>query len=83
MRTQSPAPCPPAECYPGNVPAKDRYHPHIVDALVRDRVLYLAVRGQVYRDVFREPMGAMLVDNGRVRLMVFDPERREVEQWIP
>jgi len=56
------------------------------DALARkepDRTLYVAVRSQVYRDIFLEPMGAMILENGRLRLLVFDPERREVVQWIP
>ena len=56
------------------------------DALARrepDRVLYVAVRAQVYRDVFQDPMGAMVLENGRLRLVVFDPNRREVVQWIP
>lgn len=56
------------------------------DALARrepDRTLYVAVRAQVYRDVFQDPMGAMVLENGRLRLVVFDPERREVVRWIP
>jgi hypothetical protein len=48
-----------------------------------DRTLYVAVRAQVYRDVFGEPLGKMLVDNGCVRLLVFDPSKREVVQWVP
>jgi hypothetical protein len=138
------------------VPARDRYHPHVVDALIRDgwtithdpltvrigvkdmfvdlgaerflgaekgarriavevksfigpsetrelevtlgqfvlygdalartqpeRTLYVAVRRQVYEEVFEEPMGKMLLDNGRLRLIVFDPDQREVYRWIP
>jgi hypothetical protein len=56
------------------------------DALARtqpDRTLYVAVRRQVYEEVFEEPMGKMLLDNGRLRLIVFDPDQREVYRWIP
>lgn len=56
------------------------------DALARkepDRVLFVAVRTQVYRDVFLDPIGAMVLESGRLRLLVFDPERREIERWIP
>jgi hypothetical protein len=56
------------------------------DALARtepDRTLYVAVRRQVYEEVFEEPMGKMLLDNGRLRLIVFDPDEREVYRWIP
>ena len=35
------------------------------------------VRTQVYQ----EPMGGMVLENGRLRLLVFDPDRREVVQW--
>jgi hypothetical protein len=45
--------------------------------------LYVAVREQVYDEVFEEPMGKMLLDNGRLRLIVFDPDQREVLRWIP
>ena len=56
------------------------------DALARkdpERTLYVAVRAQVYRDVFQDSMGAMVLENGRLRLLVFDPDRREVVRWIP
>lgn len=48
-----------------------------------DRCLYLAVRLQVYRDVFEDPLGKLLVDAGSVRLLVFDPHERKVVRWIP
>lgn len=138
------------------MPARDRYHPHVVDALIRDgwvithdpltvrvgakdmfidlgaerflgaekagrkiavevksfigssevrelevalgqfvlygdalagvepeRTLYVAVRAEVYEDIFEEPIGLMLLKNARLRLLVFDPEQREVVRWIP
>jgi XisH protein len=48
-----------------------------------DRVLYVAVRAEVYEDLFEEPIGVMLLKNGRLRLVVFDPDQREVLRWIP
>ncbi len=118
------------------MPAKDRFHPHVVDALIRDgwtvthdplairvgrkiavevksflgaseihdlevalgqfvlysealadtdpdRVLYIAVRLKTYEELFEEPLGSRLVSRGRLRLLVFDPDRREVLRWIP
>jgi hypothetical protein len=56
------------------------------DALSRlepDRTLYVAVRSQVYEDFFREPVCTMLLENGRLRLVVFDPDDRAVVRWIP
>lgn len=48
-----------------------------------DRTLYVAVRIEVFEGIFEEPMGSMLIKNGRLRLLVFDPDRREVMRWIP
>lgn len=48
-----------------------------------DRVLYIAVRLKTYEELFEEPLGSRLVSRGRLRLLVFDPDRREVLRWIP
>ena len=56
------------------------------DALARtqpDRTLYIAVRRQVHTEIFEEPMGKMLLENGRLRLLVFDADAREIIRWIP
>ena len=55
------------------------------DALARvepERALFLAVREQVYRDLFEEPIGEPLLGVERVRLMVFDEARREIVRWV-
>ena len=48
-----------------------------------NRVLYLAVREAVYLAVFEEPIGKVLLENERVRLIIFDPHAEEIVQWIP
>jgi hypothetical protein len=58
-----------------------------VDALEQsptesDRTLFLAVREITYEDVFAEPLGKMMLDNKRLRLIVFDPKSEEITQWI-
>lgn len=56
------------------------------DALARlepERTLYVAVRSKVFHDLFEEPIGQMILANGRLRLIVFDPEQRKVIRWIP
>jgi hypothetical protein len=45
-------------------------------------VLFLAVREQVFFDIFEEPIGTMLIDNGRVRLIVIDVARQEIVRWV-
>jgi len=55
------------------------------DALARvepERALFLAVREQVYRDLFEEPVGEPLLGDGRVRLIVVDEARREIVRWV-
>ncbi len=48
-----------------------------------DRVLYLAVRATTYEEIFGEPIGKMLVENKRLRLVVFDINTDKIVQWIP
>lgn len=57
------------------------------DALARsetqsDRILFLAIRDDVYEEIFVEPIGQMLLDNQRLRLIVFDEILEEVVRWI-
>ena len=47
------------------------------------RVLYLAVPTDVLRDVFKEPLGELLLKNNLVRVIGFDPETEEIVAWIP
>ena len=47
-----------------------------------DRTLYLAIRTAVFESLFTEPIGRILLNNQRVRLIVFDPYTEEVVQWI-
>lgn len=55
------------------------------DILLRtqpDRVLYLAIRESTYADIFEEPIGEILLENHRVKLIVFDPTKEETVKWI-
>jgi hypothetical protein len=48
-----------------------------------DRVLYLAVNEEIFVDLFEEPIGKLLIANGRVRLLVFDQQQEVIRQWTP
>jgi len=48
-----------------------------------DRELYLAVPEEIFADLFEEPIGKLLIENQRLRLMVFDPFREVILKWIP
>jgi hypothetical protein len=47
-----------------------------------DRTLYLAIRESTYVDIFQEPIGQILLENQRVRLIVFDPRKEVILKWI-
>jgi len=48
-----------------------------------DRVLYLAVRDSTYGELFEEPVGTLLLENQRLRLIVFDADAEVIVKWIP
>lgn len=48
-----------------------------------NRVLYLAIRVAIFENIFEEPIGRILLENQRLRLVVFDPEAEVIVKWIP
>lgn len=58
------------------------YH-DILARLEPHRVLYLAVTDATYDDVFQEGMGQLLLDNGRLKMLVLNPETEVIERWTP
>ncbi len=58
------------------------YH-DILSRTEPDRMLYLAVREAVCASVFEEPIGQILLENQRVKLIVFDPQVEVIVKWIP
>lgn len=47
------------------------------------RRLFLAVPRGAYEGIFQDPLGELLLRNQRIMLIVFDPAREEITQWIP
>jgi hypothetical protein len=58
------------------------YH-DILTRIEPDRMLYLAIREAIFVDLFEEPIGRILLENQRVRIIVFDPQAEEIVKWIP
>ena len=58
------------------------YH-DILARVEPDRELYLAVTATAYEDVFHDPIGELLLANGRLKLLVFDAETEVIQQWTP
>ena len=48
-----------------------------------DRILYLAVHEGVWLGIFAEPIGKLLLDNQRIKLLVFDRRAEVILRWIP
>ena len=47
-----------------------------------DRTLYLSIRASSYDSAFHEGVGAMVLRNKAIRLLVFDEVTEEITQWI-
>jgi len=48
-----------------------------------ERVLYLTVHEEVLLGIFDEAIGRLLLENQRVKLLVFDRREEVVLRWIP
>lgn len=55
---------------------------NVLNATEPDRNLYLAIRKIVFKDLFEEPIGILLIKNERLKLIVFDPSKEEIVRWI-
>ncbi|MGK7877870.1 MAG: XisH family protein [Xenococcaceae cyanobacterium] len=55
---------------------------NILEEIESDRLLYLAIRQATYREIFSEPIGMLVVQKNSIRLLVFDPKKEEITQWI-
>ena len=65
---------------PDATPQKEPVKTH---RYMRREQLYLAIRETVFHDLFEEPIGQILLENQRVRLLIFEPQTEEIKQWIP
>ncbi len=46
-----------------------------------ERVIYLAIPVNVFRDIFSEPIGQILLRKTDLRLLVFNPKEEVIVQW--
>ncbi|MGL5063186.1 MAG: element excision factor XisH family protein [Microcoleus sp.] len=47
-----------------------------------ERIMYLAIRAEVYAQIFSEPIGQVLLDKKRFKLIVFDSLKEIIVRWI-
>ena len=55
---------------------------NILEEVENDRLLYLAIRQATYQEIFSEAIGALVIRKNSLRLLVFDPAKEEIVQWI-
>ena len=56
-----------------------------LDILARldpERILYLAIRQDTFVDIFEDPIGEILLENNRLKLLIFDEAKEEIIKWI-
>jgi hypothetical protein len=58
------------------------YH-DVLSEVEPKRELYLAVHQEVFDELFKEPIGQLLMKNHRIRLIIFELTTEEITQWIP
>ena len=54
----------------------------ILDFSEPERIIYLAIRAEVYAQIFSEPIGQVLLQKKRFKLIVFDSLKETVVRWI-
>jgi hypothetical protein len=47
-----------------------------------ERTLYLAVTDEIGKSVFEEEAGKILIEDGIIRVVTFDPLQEEIVRWI-
>jgi len=55
----------------------------IIDEAGENRLLYLAVTQLTYNNVFLIELGQILIKNQIIKLIVFDAEKEQINEWIP
>jgi len=48
-----------------------------------DRILYLAVRVEIYKELFSEELVQVVLANNPIKLIVFDSKQEVIVEWIP
>ncbi len=62
---------------------QDILYADVLSDVEPDRIVYLAIRKEIFTTLFSEPLGQLLLRKNRVNLLVFDASQQEIHQWIP
>lgn len=47
-----------------------------------DRLLYVAIREVTFIDLFEEPIGKLVIDRARIKLVVFEHTNEVITRWV-
>lgn len=47
-----------------------------------ERILHLALHSEVFTEIFEQPLGKLLIEEYKVKLIVFDSKKKEIVKWI-
>ncbi len=53
-----------------------------LELLEPERELYLAIRQNIYAELFGEVLGQILLDKKQIKLIVFDAKAEVIVRWI-
>ena len=54
----------------------------IIKRQLLERILYLAIRETTYNNLFRQEIGQILLEEKTLKLIIFNPEKEVITQWI-
>jgi hypothetical protein len=55
---------------------------NVLGQIESDRDLYLAIRRPIFRELFEEPIGQLLIENEKLKLIVFDAVTEAIVKWV-
>ena len=54
----------------------------VLRSKLSERTLYLAIRKDIYDDLFSQEIGQILLSDDYLKIIIFDPETEMITQWI-
>ena len=55
---------------------------NILEEKEPDRLLYLAIIEDIFKEIFSEPIGNLVIKKNQIKLLVVDEELEVIAQWI-
>ncbi len=55
---------------------------NILEEKEADRLLYLAIIEDIFKEIFSEPIGNLVIKKNQIKLLLFDEASEVITQWI-